>query len=284
MERMERVRSERARVDARMRRGQGTVGRASTVACYYGYTMGAPVVVALVRDRVHRLVGDRRRPLRRCRLRVVVGPVVGVRGHRRGKTSQPTTRVPSVVYGAPAPVLFAKTTSLVVYRKAPGGTMLVCTMAVLSWQCAPRHGAPQMVASTAPMEPLAAPLRWREEPDNLWTFTGWSEAPSLTVNYIVDGPEDGQPFLLIHGFGASGFHWRRNVPALAAAGYRVYAIDLVGFGCPALHCSRAADCTAPARHPQHIQNSPLPRSHSSACPHCACATSAQAECQADHRL
>ena len=113
--------------------------------------------------------------------------------------------------------------------------MLGCTMAVLSWLCAPRHtlprhGAPQMIASTAPMEPLAAPLRWREEPDNLWTFSGWSEAPSLTVNYIAAGPEEGQPFLLIHGFGASGFHWRRNVPALAAAGYRVYAIDLVGFG------------------------------------------------------
>lgn len=85
-------------------------------------------------------------------------------------------------------------------------------------------------ASSAPVESLAAPLRWSEEPDHLWTFTGWSAAPSLTVNYIAAGPEDGQPFLLIHGFGASGFHWRRNVPALAAAGYRVYAIDLLGFG------------------------------------------------------
>jgi pimeloyl-ACP methyl ester carboxylesterase len=50
------------------------------------------------------------------------------------------------------------------------------------------------------------------------------------VNYIAAGPPDAQPFLLIHGFGASGFHWRRNVNVLAAAGYRVYAIDLIGFG------------------------------------------------------
>jgi pimeloyl-ACP methyl ester carboxylesterase len=52
----------------------------------------------------------------------------------------------------------------------------------------------------------------------------------LKVNYIAAGPVDAQPILLIHGFGASGFHWRRNVNVLAAAGYRVYAIDLIGFG------------------------------------------------------
>ena len=67
-------------------------------------------------------------------------------------------------------------------------------------------------SSAAPAESLAAPLRWSEEPDHLWTFTGWSAAPSLRVNYIAAGPEDGQPFLLIHGFGASGFHWRRRAP------------------------------------------------------------------------
>lgn len=76
-----------------------------------------------------------------------------------------------------------------------------------------------------------APLVWNEQPDNTMMFTEWPDAPApLTVNYIAAGPEDGQPYLLIHGFGASGFHWRRNVPTLAAAGYRVYAIDLIGFG------------------------------------------------------
>jgi pimeloyl-ACP methyl ester carboxylesterase len=44
------------------------------------------------------------------------------------------------------------------------------------------------------------------------------------------GPADGVPVLLIHGFGASVGHWRNNIPALAAAGYRTYAIDLLGFG------------------------------------------------------
>ena len=36
--------------------------------------------------------------------------------------------------------------------------------------------------------------------------------------------------VLVHGFGASVYHWRYNVPALAAAGCRVYALDLLGFG------------------------------------------------------
>jgi pimeloyl-ACP methyl ester carboxylesterase len=49
-----------------------------------------------------------------------------------------------------------------------------------------------------------------------------------TICYTVAGT--GQPLLLIHGFGASIGHWRQNIPVLAAAGYQVYAIDLLGFG------------------------------------------------------
>ena len=36
--------------------------------------------------------------------------------------------------------------------------------------------------------------------------------------------------MLIHGFGAAIGHWRNNIPALAAAGYQVFALDLLGFG------------------------------------------------------
>ncbi|MFU8884537.1 MAG: alpha/beta fold hydrolase [Cyanobacteriota bacterium] len=46
------------------------------------------------------------------------------------------------------------------------------------------------------------------------------------------------PLLLVHGFGAASGHWRRNAAVLAAAGWCVYGVDLIGFGAssqPALH-------------------------------------------------
>lgn len=40
---------------------------------------------------------------------------------------------------------------------------------------------------------------------------------------------DGEPVVLLHGFGASAYSWRQVIPALAR-GHRVVAIDLNGFG------------------------------------------------------
>ncbi|MBF2016089.1 MAG: alpha/beta fold hydrolase [Richelia sp. RM2_1_2] len=42
----------------------------------------------------------------------------------------------------------------------------------------------------------------------------------------------GSAVVLIHGFGASWGHWRKNIPVLAE-NCRVYAIDLIGFGASA---------------------------------------------------
>lgn len=55
-----------------------------------------------------------------------------------------------------------------------------------------------------------------------WTWQGHQ------TNYTVMG--SGQPLLLIHGFGASLGHWSKNIPILADKGYRVFALDLLGFG------------------------------------------------------
>lgn len=48
------------------------------------------------------------------------------------------------------------------------------------------------------------------------------------IQYTVMGT--GRPLVLLHGFGASIGHWRKNIPVLAAGGYRVFALDLLGFG------------------------------------------------------
>ena len=55
-----------------------------------------------------------------------------------------------------------------------------------------------------------------------WTWRGHQ------IHYTAQGR--GRPVVLIHGFGASLGHWRKNIPALVDADCRVYALDLLGFG------------------------------------------------------
>ena len=61
----------------------------------------------------------------------------------------------------------------------------------------------------------------------VWTWRGHP------CHWRVTGPADGPPLLLLHGFGAASGHWRSTAPRLAAAGWRVYALDLLGFGASA---------------------------------------------------
>ncbi|NER81992.1 MAG: alpha/beta fold hydrolase [Leptolyngbya sp. SIO1D8] len=58
--------------------------------------------------------------------------------------------------------------------------------------------------------------------DRTWPWQGFP------IRYQSAGHQ-GAPILLIHGFGASSDHWRKNIPVLAKTN-RVYAIDLIGFG------------------------------------------------------
>ena len=50
------------------------------------------------------------------------------------------------------------------------------------------------------------------------------------VHFRVTGEESNPPIVLIHGFGASSDHWRNNAEIFASEGYRVFGIDLLGFG------------------------------------------------------
>jgi haloalkane dehalogenase len=50
------------------------------------------------------------------------------------------------------------------------------------------------------------------------------------VHYVDEGPRDGTPILLLHGQPSWSYLYRHMIPPLAAAGHRVVAPDLVGFG------------------------------------------------------
>ncbi|HET7769561.1 MAG TPA: alpha/beta hydrolase [Chloroflexota bacterium] len=54
-----------------------------------------------------------------------------------------------------------------------------------------------------------------------------TSAPRL--HYVSAGPRDGLPVFLLHGFPDFWYGWRHQIPALAAAGLRVYALDQRGY-------------------------------------------------------
>lgn len=69
-------------------------------------------------------------------------------------------------------------------------------------------------------------FEYRKFADRFWTWRDYE------IGYCAEGLDenlDKPAIVLIHGFGASVGHWRKNVPILAQK-FRVYAIDLIGFG------------------------------------------------------
>jgi haloalkane dehalogenase len=57
------------------------------------------------------------------------------------------------------------------------------------------------------------------------------EGGELRVHYLDEGPKDASPLLLMHGEPSWSYLYRKMIPILVNAGYRVIAPDLIGFGC-----------------------------------------------------
>ena len=67
-------------------------------------------------------------------------------------------------------------------------------------------------------------LPWFEEGYNTWKWKGKHD-----INYIELGDKSKPALILIHGFGASSYHYRSNLPVLARD-YHVFAFCKLGFG------------------------------------------------------
>jgi pimeloyl-ACP methyl ester carboxylesterase len=76
-----------------------------------------------------------------------------------------------------------------------------------------------MVAQTSAVEASRDAAGWKH---------GFAEVNGVRLHYVEAG--EGPLVLLLHGFPELWYGWRRQIPALAAAGFRVVAPDLRGYG------------------------------------------------------
>lgn len=76
-----------------------------------------------------------------------------------------------------------------------------------------------------PTPPLGVEAATLADPDGVFI-----DVDGLSTYVLARGPQDGQPVLLLHGWGASTFTWREQIDALAAAGYRAIAFDRPPYG------------------------------------------------------
>ena len=70
-------------------------------------------------------------------------------------------------------------------------------------------------------------------PDYPWAPRYISDLPSLAglrMHYLDEGPREGLTWLCLHGNPAWSYLYRKMIPVFLAAGHRVVAPDLIGFG------------------------------------------------------
>lgn len=56
------------------------------------------------------------------------------------------------------------------------------------------------------------------------------EVDGIRMHYVDEGPKDGPVVLMLHGEPSWSYLYRKMIPPVAEAGYRVLAPDLIGFG------------------------------------------------------
>ena len=95
-------------------------------------------------------------------------------------------------------------------------------------------GVAAVIAKGEESEPRPGALRTPDERfQNLADYDfapHYVEIDGLRMHYVDEGPADAAPILLMHGEPSWSYLYRKIIPALAEAGHRVIAPDLIGFG------------------------------------------------------
>jgi haloalkane dehalogenase len=70
-------------------------------------------------------------------------------------------------------------------------------------------------------------VHWPELP---WASRYVEVEPGVRMHYIEAGDPNGTPILLLNGIPVWLYTWREVIPELAEPGYRIIAVDFIGFG------------------------------------------------------
>ena len=73
-------------------------------------------------------------------------------------------------------------------------------------------------------------IDYEKNPNNYPFSANYLTIGDTRIHYLDEGPVDGKIIYLLHGEPAWSYLFRKMIPTLTAAGYRVIAPDMVGFG------------------------------------------------------
>ncbi|UCE85720.1 MAG: alpha/beta fold hydrolase [Deltaproteobacteria bacterium] len=77
---------------------------------------------------------------------------------------------------------------------------------------------------------VRTPRQHTRSPDGFPYVPRFAKVDGLRMAYVDVGPRDGEVILLLHGEPSWSYLYRRMIPILADAGFRVIAADLIGMG------------------------------------------------------
>ncbi|MEK9803507.1 MAG: tRNA adenosine(34) deaminase TadA, partial [Curvibacter sp.] len=152
-------------------------------------------------------------------------------------------RLKRVVYGAPDPKTGAAGSVLDLFGEArlnhqtavQGGVLAEACTAVLQDFFQGRREAQRRLSQPVREDAVRTPeARFAQLPDYPWAPNYLSDLPALAglrLHYLDEGPRDARrTWLCLHGYPGWSYLYRKMIPVWLAAGHRVVAPDLVGFG------------------------------------------------------